>query len=141
MPTRPGRLDNPEFAKAVAAAYVDGMTRKAMAEEFECHVDTITSWTRDPRVQAHTTRLAQERVNRITRRVDSEIERRLQDTKDIDTEVLLKIRKEFIDRSLTNVGKGNDKDNSETINEAVSILESNPELAKQFKELTEGGGK
>lgn len=140
MAAKPGRLANPEFAKAVAEAYVDGMSRSEMAQLFDCCPDTITNWVRDPRVQAHSVKMAQDRVTRITRRIDSEIELRLQNTKNIDTEVLLKIRKEFLDRSLKVDLGGSGKDNADTINEAVSVLETNPALAKQFKELIGGSG-
>lgn len=138
--SRVSKLAIPEFAKAVAEAYINGMSRVEMADLFEVHKDTITDWTSDPRVQAHAAKFALERVNRITRRIDTEIENRLQDTDDMDTEVLLKIRKEFLDRSLkVDLSKG--ADNPETINEAVNALEENPDLAKQLQDWASGAGK
>src|SRR4051812_4726806 len=97
---RISKLANPEFSKAVAEAYINGCSREEMGEMFGVHKDTITDWTRDPRVQGHAARFAQERVNRITRRIDSEIEGRLLDAEEMETEVLLKIRKEFLSNSL-----------------------------------------
>lgn len=130
---RTSKLDNADFAKTVAEAYTAGMSRTDMAEEFGVNVATISVWNRDPRVQAHAARFAQERVNRITRRIDSEIESRLQEAKIMDTEVLLKIRKEFLDRALKiDLNKA---DTPETINEVIGTLEENPELARDLKEM------
>lgn len=131
---RVSKLANPGFAKAVAEAYINGMSRSEMADMFDAHVDTITLWTQDPRVQAHAARMAQERVTRITRKIDTEIEGRLQDAHDMETELLLKVRKEFLDRALK-IDLGNPKENPDTINETIAALEENPELAAAFKEL------
>lgn len=129
---RISKLANPEFAKAVAEAYINGMSRAEMAEIFGAHKDTITDWTRDPRVQAHAAHLAQERVLRITRKIDSEIEHRVEDADDMDTELLLKIRKEFLDRSLK-IDLNNAKDDAGTMSDMIDALEANPELASQLK--------
>lgn len=130
---RTSKLANPEFAKAVAEAYIDGMSRTEMAEIFGAHKDTITDWTRDPRVQAHAARMAQERVLRITRRIDAEIENRLDNIGDMDEELLIKLRKEFLDRSLK-VDLNNAKDDAGTMADAIDALENNPELAAQLKD-------
>lgn len=137
---RISKLANPEFAKAVAEAYINGLGREEMADIFGVHKDTITDWTRDPRVQGHAARMAQERVTRITRKIDKVIEGRLQESEDLDTELLLKIRKEFLDRSLkVDLSKANET--AETINEAATLLESDPKLAEAFKELMTGAEK
>jgi transposase len=130
---RVSKLANPEFAKAVAEAYINGDSRAEMAELFGAHKDTITDWTRDPRVQAHAARLAQERVLRITRKIDTEIETRVADADEMDTELLLKIRKEFLDRSLK-IDLANAKDDPGTMSDMIDALEANPELAQQLKE-------
>lgn len=128
---RVSKLANPEFAKAVAEAYVNGSSRPEMAEMFGVHKDTISDWTRDPRVQAHAAGFAQERATRITRRIDSEIETRLADAEDMDTELLLKIRKEFMERS-GKIELGN-KGDAATMSEMIDVLEANPDLAGQLK--------
>lgn len=134
---RISRLANPDFAKAVGEAYADGCSRTEMSEMFGAHVDTITDWCRDPRVQAHAARFAQERVNQITRITDREILKRLEDADEMDTELMLKIRKEFLERALKiDLGKG--AENAETINEVVQNLEDNPELARQLQEMVAG---
>jgi hypothetical protein len=140
MAGRISRLANPGFAKAVGEAYADGTSRAEMAEAFGAHVDTITDWCRDPRVQAHAARFAQERVNAITKITDREILNRLKDADDEDkmpTELLLKIRKEFLDRMLK-IDLGAGADQPETINEVIGNLEDNPELARQLQEWASG---
>lgn len=132
------KVANPIFAKAVAEAYISGITYREIAEMFGVSRETIGTWVRDPRVQAHAGHLAQERVMRITRKIDKEIEGRLQDTEDMETDLLLKIRKEFLERALKVSPEGNSATNADTINEAVSALEDNPELAKQLKQLVQG---
>jgi hypothetical protein len=136
---RISKLANPDFAKAVAEAYVNGMSREEMADEFACHKDTITIWTRDPRVQAHVSRLAQERVNRITRKIDKEIEGRLQDAEEMDTEVLLKIRKEFLGNVIKPI-EGAGADRAETVSETIKAVEESPDLADALQQLLLGGG-
>lgn len=130
---RISKLANPEFAKAVAEAYINGMSRAEMSEIFGSHKDTISDWCRDPRVQAHAARFAQERVLRITRKIDNEIESRVEDADDMETELLLKIRKEFLDRSLK-IDLNSAKDDAGTMSDALDALEDNPELASQLKE-------
>lgn len=134
---RISRLANPEFAKAVGEAYADGCSRTEMSEMFGAHVDTITDWTRDPRVQSHAARFAQERVNQITRISDREILNRLGRVEDMDTELVLKIRKEFLERALK-IDLGKDGQQAETINEVVQNLEDDPELARQLQEWAAG---
>lgn len=133
------KIASAEFAKVVAEAYVAGVSYTEMAEIFDVTKATIGHWCHDPRVQAHAARFAQERVLRITRKIDQEIEGRVGHASEMETELLLKIRKEFLERALkvdlTNTGD----QNADTINEAVSALEDNPELAKQLKELVSGG--
>jgi len=93
---RPSRLDNPEFLKAVAMAYVEGWTREQCAEEWGVgSLYTITTWFRDPRVQALAGTLAAERMLRIVRKTDSELERRLQTPGELDVDDIIRIRKEF----------------------------------------------
>lgn len=128
---RISKLANPEFAKTVAEAYMNGTSRIEMAETFGVHKDTIGDWCRDPRVQAHATTFGQERVNRITRRIDSEIENRLMDADEIETELLLKIRKEFMERG--GVVKTGDRNDAATMSDMIDVLEANPDLAAQLK--------
>lgn len=133
---RTSKISDPNVAKAVAIAYIEGMSRQEMADEFGVKdLDTITAWCRDPRVKAHAAKFAQERVLRITRKVDSEMERRMQDLKDMDVEQILKIRKEYLDRALkVDVGGGI---TSDTTNDTIEAIENDPELLKGLMEILE----
>src|SRR4051812_41036406 len=126
---RTSKIAIPEFAKAVAEAYIGGMSRDDMAAEFEVHPDTMTIWCRDPRVQMHAARFAQERVNRILSKVDSEMHARLQHVSKLDIEQLLKIRKEYLDRALK-IDLGAASQTAETINEVAAAVQDKPELAE-----------
>lgn len=133
---RIGRLDNVEFAKAVGEAYAAGLSRTEMSDLFGAHVDTITTWVRDPRVQAHAGRFAQERANRVARKLDAEFERRLENIDDEDTyplEVLLKWRKEFVSK-IPGAPDGGGANQPETIHEVISTLEDNPELTRELQD-------
>lgn len=136
---RVSRLENTEFAKAVAEAYINGCTHTDMADMFGASKDSISKWVRDPRVQAHSAKMAQDRVLRITRKIDKEIDGRLQDAHELDTEVLLKIRKEFLDRTLITKSQQGAHEDAGTIGEAVTALENDETLAKALKELMKGG--
>ena len=122
------RIADPEFAQAVAEAYINGLSRTEMSDMFGVCKDTITAWTKDIRVQTHAAKMAQERVTRVTRRIDATIEGRLQEVAEMDTELLLKIRREFLDRALK-IDLGAGKDNPDTIKEATDLIESNPDFA------------
>lgn len=134
---RISKLANPEFAKAVAEAYINGVSRDEMAVMFGAHKDTITAWCRDPRVQNHAARMAQDRVTRITRRIDAEIEGRLAHVGSMDVELLLKVRKEYLDRALK-IDLGAAQNHSETVSETIQALEDDPELADALRELLSG---
>lgn len=129
------RISEPDFAKAVAEAYSDGMSRAEMAAMFNVSKPTITTWTRDPRVQAHASKMALDRVNRITRKVDSEIDARLQHIDNWDIDTILKVRKEYLDRSLKiDLGVGA---TAETTNEILEAMDSDPDFAEAILELAD----
>jgi len=136
----PGRspIADPAVAKAVAQSYVNGDSREEMADLFGVHKDTISSWTKDPRVQAHTVRFATERVLRITRKIDSSIERLLDDVDELDVDVRLKIRKEYTERALKNLALPGDNDQAKTVSETIEALESDPETARELQRLLGG---
>lgn len=138
---RKSKLADPEFAKRVADLYIQGLTREEIALELEelygklPHVDTISEWTGDPRVQVHIKAGSQARVARITRRIDREIEGRItgESIKKIDLETLLRIRKEL-------KGKVQESTESEVANADIwDVLDSNPELVEQIASAAKGG--
>jgi hypothetical protein len=134
MAGRPSRLLNAEFCIAVAEAYVSGMDKDAMAEALNCHRDTVRFWVKDPRVQAHIVRLTRERVARITRKIDSEMEARMAHTSSMKIEDLLKIRKEYLSRTHSGDDAGSSA-TSETINELSEAMDSDPKLAEALRAL------
>lgn len=136
MAGRISRLADATFAKQVAQAYADGTGRQEMAAMFGCHEDTITDWVRDPRVQGHAQRFMQERVNRISRKLDTEIDRRIEDVDDEDRfpmELILKIRKELLDRALK-PEFGQSKNEAQLTSDAISQAEEDPDFARQLQE-------
>lgn len=137
---RPHRLDDPEFAKEVAQAFVDGYSRTDMCEMFDVKdPSTITRWRRDPRVKAISMKLVEDRVVQISRKVDSQIEARLANAENMSLKELLSIRKEFLGGSLR---EQTEKADDKAVNEAMKAVENNPDLVKELeKMLTDGGSK
>lgn len=136
---RISKLENAEFAKAVAEAYITGASRDEMAEAFGCHKDTISDWIRDPRVQAHAGRFARERVLRIIRKTDMRLLNIMEDMDDLDAETTIKIRKELISRPLIELddGKGAGND-AQTMGQALDALEADPDMAAALKKWNAG---
>lgn len=138
MPSgRTSRIEDADFAKAVALAYVEGLTRQEMCDEFGVRdPDTITKWCRDPRVKAHAAKFAQERILRIVSRTDTEIERRLSSIDEEEIETILKIRKEYLNNAVR-IEVGGGEANSDTINDTLEEMENNPELMADLAKLLE----
>lgn len=135
MAGRNSRLKNADFCKSIAEAYITGMSRAEMAEHFDAHKDTITVWCSDPRVQAHAGRLALERINRITRKIDGEMEARLAKVDGWDIEQLLKVRKEYLERAMkvgVDLGGASTGDVSNELSEA---MDRDPNLAEALRKL------
>lgn len=128
------RLTDPDFVKLVAEGFSNGLSRAEMAEMFSVSKGTITTWRRDPRVRVQTLKLIEDRVVRITSKVDAIIGHRLQYADDIDTETLIKIRKEYLGGALRTASEGKGAD-AETINEAMNEIEADPERLKELTEL------
>lgn len=131
---RTNRLDDPEFAQAVADAYVSGASNAAIAETLNCHKDTIRWWVRDPRVRARVRTGLRERAERISRKIDGEIERRLADLSDMEIQDILKVRKEFLDRPLKQLEDGGASEAGAT-NELAEAMDADPELASELMTL------
>jgi transposase len=95
---RTSRLENSDFAREVAEAYVSGMSRSEMAARFDAHPDTITAWKRDMRVRTIAKQLHEDRIMEMTRKVDAEMQARLNShkIKEMDDETLIKFRKELL---------------------------------------------
>lgn len=98
--------------------------------------DTITRWRRDARVKAHALRIIEDRILQVSRRVDSVIAGRLQHAENMSINDLLAIRKEFVGGALRSQME---KADEETISEAQTWLEENPEAADKLDELLRTG--
>lgn len=135
---RISKLADPEFARQVAEVYISGMSKPEMAEEFDVNTDTIRRWVADPRVQAHAGRSALERINRITRRIDASIEARLVHIDKWDIEQVLKVRKEYLERSMkVGVDLSGDAKGA-TVNELAEAMDQDPDLAEALRKLVGG---
>lgn len=131
---RPHGLNDPERVKLAAAMFVEGMTREQMAAELGVTAWTITQWRKDPRIRAQVTKLVEDRVLRIVGRTDHIIAGRLQHAESMDTDLLLRVRKEYLGgafRALHEGGKADD----ETVYEAMNEVEADPELLAGLREL------
>ncbi len=129
---RPSRLSDPEFLKRVAQCFYAGMSRDAMCKELNVSdPDTITRWRRDPRVQAIVAKLNSDRVLQISRKVDSIIEGRLSRADQLDTETLIKIRKEYGGAAVSRTERPDD----DTMAEAMEALEEDPEFVDALEEF------
>lgn len=138
MAGRPSKLQDPTFLKRVADCFYNGLSRQAMCDELGvADTDTITRWRRDPRVKAIVGKLNEDRVMQISRKVDSIIEGRLSQAQNMDTETLLKVRKEYGGGAVAR----KETDEGSTIAEALSKLESNPNFADELEELIRGAAK
>jgi hypothetical protein len=134
---RPSKLADPAFAERVAKLYVEGMELGDIATELEAHRDTITDWVRDPRVLVHVKRLSSERVAHTTRQIDAELLHRVLDPEVIrkmDTDTLLKIRKELVGR-----GGGEVDANTDDLEAGIfDLFDDNPELAEAMQKAIGG---
>lgn len=132
---RPSPLADPDFAQQVAQAFVDGTTVKQMMDIFGVGSHhTIAAWRRDPRVKRISLKLTEDRILRITRRIDSKIEAILEEADELDVKDLVLLRKEFLGGALR---AQTEKADEQTIGEAMDWVEANPDLAKLLADSME----
>jgi transcriptional regulator with XRE-family HTH domain len=121
------------FAECIAA----GLSAKEIVEMLHISTKSVARYRKDQRVIAACMKIIEARVVRITRRIDTEIERRLdEEAADIDTVTLLKMRREYLSSALRLQTQGNNP-SAEVINEAAESIESNPGFADELKALLE----
>ncbi len=128
------RIDDPGYAESVAELLAQGLTHQEVADGLGdgTHKDTIKRWVRNPKVQAHLSRLREERVNRITRRLDQIIEGRLSDKTalgEMDIKDLVALRRELLPPAAQRVVVSRGADEAEATMELMQVLARNPELA------------
>jgi hypothetical protein len=126
---RPSRFDDPEYTRLVAHMFVIGMGRQEMADELGVSTWTITQWRRHPAIKAVAAKLIEDRILSVTRKVDAEIEGRLQNASALTTKELLEIRKEFLGGALRMQTEQVDED---TVDAAMKALEDNPNLMQDI---------
>jgi hypothetical protein len=136
---RISRLNDPDFAREVAEAYVLGMSRPEMAARFDVHIDTITAWKRDLRVRTVAKTLHEDRIMEMTRKVDAEMQARLNSNriKEMDDETLIKFRKELIGDKKT-IELSGAIDTSAAKGDLWKTLDQDPELAMKLAGLMSG---
>jgi hypothetical protein len=133
MAGRPSLLDDPEMRETIAAAFADGWTREQMCAGFGIKdPKTITRWRHDPRIKTIARRIINDRVQAIASKTDSEIARRLQEPEKLTVKEMLDIRKEFLGGQLRDETEQIDE---ATINEAMSLLEDDPDAVDEMREL------
>lgn len=133
---RPNPLADPDFAKAVAQAFVDGNSRTDMCEMFGVKdPDTITRWRRDPRVKGYALKLIEDRVLQVTRKVDGVIAQRLDNASDMTVQELIMIRKEFLGGALRQQTENADQ---ATVSEGQRWIEDHPDEAAALIEMFGG---
>src|ERR1044072_6239731 len=99
---RPNRLNDDSFCDLIAAKLAEGISVRALAKDpmVNASESTDSTWKRDPRIKARLTKLINQRVQEVTRRVDWEISNRLQDASGLSMRELLDIRREFLNGAL-----------------------------------------
>jgi len=135
-PGRPSVLDDDDNLKLVAEMFAAGASRQDIADAFNIKdLYTISKWRRNPRVKAATFKLIEDRILEVTRKVDASIAGRLQKANELTVKELLDIRKEFLGGALR---AQTERADDETINEAATWLDENPEAAKQLERMLAG---
>jgi hypothetical protein len=123
---RPHGLADPERLRLAAELFAAGATREEMSEALGISVWTVTQWRKDARVKAAVSRIAEDRVLRITSKIDSAIMGRLSHIEKLDIDTLLKIRKEFLGGVFRTLHEGGAVDD-QMITDTAKGLEDMPE--------------
>lgn len=100
----------------------NGDTNQTIADANGVSAWTITQWRKDARVRAGVARILEGRVQQVTSKIDSVIAGRLENAETMDTELLLKIRKEYLGGHLRELTTG-DKADEGTINSTAEEFE------------------
>ncbi len=117
--------------------FARGCSRTDMAETIGVTKTTITNWRRDPRVKEAVGKIVEDRVLRVTSKLDAILEERLlNESASLPVETLLKMRKEFLGGAFRAVTQGGRFDEA-MINGVSAELESDPELRAKLTEMLE----
>lgn len=131
------RLSDPSVLKMAAEMFARGCSRADMSETIGVTKATITNWRRDPRMKDAVGKIIEDRVLRVTSKLDAILEDRLQRSDDLPVETLLKMRKEFLGGAYRAATQGGTHD-EKMINAVSAELEADPELAAKLMKMLEG---
>lgn len=140
---RPTPLNDPEFVDKYALALAEGLTNDQLAETFNIGLTSVKTYKRDARVKSALGKYIEDRILRISRKVDATVEAHLEmirsdatlTTKD-KVELLLKIRREFLGGAFRMQAEGGKLD-AQQVNAAMDQLESDPSFAAELRDLFE----
>lgn len=141
----PSRLEDEEFRQVFAAAYVAGATIVELMETFKIGSrNTVHVYLRDERMKALIAKETTERVTRMTRKLDAELENRISGPhlKHLPLDELLKIRKEIVGPAAQRIQV--DKNVTVEKNETISLdlwgaLDGNPEAMERLGRMLSPG--
>jgi len=127
---------HPWMQDIVAEAMVNGKTNQEIADLLQhgTHKDSVTDYKKHPAVQAKAERLTKERFLQITGKIDSALLARLEHVDKMDTEELLKIRKEILPERIEVTNK---TDKASIIAELFDLLDKDPEKAAEVMDAQE----
>lgn len=133
---RTSRLDqDAALPQKVAELIHDGLTHTEVAAAVGegTHKDTITRWRKDPRVQAHLTRLREERTNRITSKIDSRLSALIETPDELaklSIKELIEIRRELLPPAAQRHIVHRGADESAALADLQRLLSERPDLAQ-----------
>jgi hypothetical protein len=132
-----GYLDNPQQLRWFAECVAIGLSAREIAPILAISRKSAERYRNDPRVKVEAIKLIEDRVVRVTSRVDTLIAQRLDtEADDMSVETLLKVRKEFLQGPLRAAAQGNDP-GADVINDAIESIEDNPDFAAELQALLE----
>lgn len=135
---RPSYLENEAVFEALCQGEAAGFTREQIIDlimeqtniEIK-QVMTISTWRKNPRVKRRVQEITREQAVKVARLIDKEIDRRMADPESIPTDVLIKLRKEFVG---DNLRARMDEADDNTVGEMRDWAAENPDLAKALVE-------
>lgn len=135
---RPSTLEDEEKLPIIAEAIANGSTNKAVVKILaESGINTTTKtvglWKKDERVKVRVQKIISDRAQQISRKVDTIIQRRLEDEESLSMRDLVMLRKEFGASDATKASVSND-----ALKDAYRAVQNNPDLIERmFKQIEE----
>lgn len=119
-----------EFAEFIAS--INYTNQQQACDKFGIDRKTVGRWAKDARVTIILRELKAEREEKLSRRIDGELLRRIDDPatlRELDVKTLLDIRKQVL-------GPGTGKEDDDSANDADinAFLEDNPHIARDLAE-------